>query len=232
MPSILPGGRLGIASRRRPTRSPGDVGPRPPLGWCRPATATGAHHAQPPAADRSSSSPSGTMSRPPARRSAAPRAARARPHPARRRKASPNGPRPSRHCASSTRGSSTRARSQCSTRSKATATRSGTDRRSREVVLELTDAGLDYYFLRPLELADAGFLVRQSASLGMIGAKNMLSPILRDVVGRMDGYQLKIIAGFVRQLMGDLRCPSRREVRRGCGRPSGRRRPARACRSA
>ncbi|MBZ0090104.1 MAG: hypothetical protein K8H90_06980, partial [Thermoanaerobaculia bacterium] len=70
-----------------------------------------------------------------------------------------------------------------------------------ELVLELTDAGLDYYFLRPLTLADSGFLVRQSASLGMSGAKNILAPILRNVVGRMDGYQLKIIAGFVRQLM-------------------------------
>jgi hypothetical protein len=70
-----------------------------------------------------------------------------------------------------------------------------------EVVLELTDAGLDYFFLRPLELADAGFVVRQSANLGMLGAKNMLSPVLRGIVGRMDAFQLRIVAGFVRQLM-------------------------------
>lgn len=70
-----------------------------------------------------------------------------------------------------------------------------------DLVLELTDAGLGYYFLRPLELADVGFLVRQSASLGMIGAKNILAPILRNVVGRLDGYQVKIVAGFVRRLI-------------------------------
>ena len=51
-------------------------------------------------------------------------------------------------------------------------------------MVELTDAGLDYYFLWPLELAD-GFVVRQSANLGMMGAKNFMSPVLRSVIGRM-----------------------------------------------
>lgn len=70
-----------------------------------------------------------------------------------------------------------------------------------DLVLELTDAGLGYFFLRPLELADSGFVVRQSASLGMTGAKNLLSPILRSVIGRMEAYQLKIVAGYIRELM-------------------------------
>lgn len=70
-----------------------------------------------------------------------------------------------------------------------------------ELVVELTDAGLDYYFLRPLELADAGFVVRQSANLGMMGAKNFMSPVLRSVIGRMEAFQLKIVAGFIRGLM-------------------------------
>jgi hypothetical protein len=70
-----------------------------------------------------------------------------------------------------------------------------------ELVVELTDAGLDYYFLRPLELADSGFVVRQSANLGMMGAKNFMSPVLRSVIGRMEAFQLKIVAGFIRGLM-------------------------------
>ena len=69
-----------------------------------------------------------------------------------------------------------------------------------DLVVELTDAGLDYYFLRPLELADAGFVVRQSANLGMMGAKNFMSPVLRSVIGRMEAFQLRIVAGFIRGL--------------------------------
>ena len=80
-------------------------------------------------------------------------------------------------------------------------------------MVELTDAGLDYYFLRPLELADAGFVVRQSASLGMMGAKNFMSPVLRSVIGRMEVLRglLRIVAGFIRGLMD---CPKDGKPRR------------------
>jgi hypothetical protein len=38
------------------------------------------------------------------------------------------------------------------------------------VVSKLTQAGLDYYFLRPLEEAKFGFVARQTAKLGVAGA--------------------------------------------------------------
>ena len=36
-----------------------------------------------------------------------------------------------------------------------------------ELVVELTDTGMDYYFLKPLQLVQVGFVVQQSANLGM-----------------------------------------------------------------
>jgi hypothetical protein len=70
-----------------------------------------------------------------------------------------------------------------------------------DLVVALTDAGLAYYFLRPLELAGVGFVVRQSASFALAGAKNLVAPILRNVIGRMDEGQLRTVAGFIRGLM-------------------------------
>jgi len=70
-----------------------------------------------------------------------------------------------------------------------------------ELVLALTDAGLAAYFLKPLEEAKAGFVVRQSASLGMAGARNILAPILRGVLSRLEPEQLRTIAACVRGMM-------------------------------
>src|SRR5271157_5078978 len=36
-----------------------------------------------------------------------------------------------------------------------------------EIIVELTDSGMDYFFLRPLKLAKVGFFTQQTASLGM-----------------------------------------------------------------
>ena len=36
-----------------------------------------------------------------------------------------------------------------------------------DLVVELSDTGIDYYFLKPLQLAEVGFVVRQSANLSI-----------------------------------------------------------------
>src|SRR5664279_5232061 len=36
-----------------------------------------------------------------------------------------------------------------------------------DVIVELIDSGVEYYFLRPLKLAKVGFLTEQSANLGL-----------------------------------------------------------------
>lgn len=70
-----------------------------------------------------------------------------------------------------------------------------------DVVVALTESGMEYYFLRPLKLAKVGFVVEQSARLGMIGALRVQASIVRNIIGRMDGPQLLVICGHIRNLM-------------------------------
>jgi len=70
-----------------------------------------------------------------------------------------------------------------------------------DVVVALTESGMEYYFLRPLKLAKAGFVVEQSARLGMKGALRVQASIVRNIIGRMDGPQLLVICGHIRSLM-------------------------------
>jgi hypothetical protein len=70
-----------------------------------------------------------------------------------------------------------------------------------ELVVELTDTGMDYYFLKPLQLAQVGFVVQQSANLGVAGATRIIASVIRNIIGRMDKDQLLAICGYMRQLM-------------------------------
>ena len=70
-----------------------------------------------------------------------------------------------------------------------------------EVVVELTNAGLDDYFMRPLKLAKAGFVVQQSANIGMGGAQKVMAAVIRQVIGRMEHAQLISVCGAIRQFM-------------------------------
>ncbi len=70
-----------------------------------------------------------------------------------------------------------------------------------DIIVELTDAGMEYYFLRPLELANVGFFTEQSAKLGMAGTTRILASVVRNMIGRMDNPQLLIMCGYIRQLM-------------------------------
>lgn len=70
-----------------------------------------------------------------------------------------------------------------------------------DLVVELTNAGLDAYFMQPLRLAKPGFVVEQSASLGMVGVQQVMGTVIRRVIGRMDGAQLFSVCGSIRQFM-------------------------------
>ena len=70
-----------------------------------------------------------------------------------------------------------------------------------DIVVELTNSGMDYYFMKPLKLAKAGFILQQSANLGFAGAEQVVGTVLRNIIGRMDRSQLHSICGFIRQLM-------------------------------
>ena len=69
-----------------------------------------------------------------------------------------------------------------------------------DLVAELTGAGMDYYFLRPLRLAQVGFVAEQSARLGMSGAVKLISSVSRKFIVRMDREQLLVVAMHLRAL--------------------------------
>jgi len=69
------------------------------------------------------------------------------------------------------------------------------------LVMELTASGMDGYFMKPLKLAKPGFLVEQSASLGLAGVQQVIGSVVRQIIGRMDGPQLVSVSGSIRQLM-------------------------------
>jgi hypothetical protein len=68
-------------------------------------------------------------------------------------------------------------------------------------VVELTEAGFDYYLLKPLEQVDANFVVRQTASFGMGGALRIMSPVIQTILKGMDGNQILAVCEFIRSLM-------------------------------
>ena len=68
-------------------------------------------------------------------------------------------------------------------------------------MVELTNAGMDDYFLKPLRLTKVGFVVQQTANLGVAGATRIMAPMIRNIIGRLDKDQLLSISGYIRQLM-------------------------------
>ncbi len=70
-----------------------------------------------------------------------------------------------------------------------------------EIVVELTNSGMDYYFLKPLKQAKPGFIVVQSANLGMTGVQQVMASVVRQVIGRMDGPALLSVCGSIRELI-------------------------------
>jgi hypothetical protein len=69
------------------------------------------------------------------------------------------------------------------------------------VVVDMTTAGFDYYFLRPLKEAKVGFVSQQTAKFGTAGALRMMSPVIRTILGSADGHQMRVIARHIAHLM-------------------------------
>lgn len=70
-----------------------------------------------------------------------------------------------------------------------------------ELVVELTNSGLDAFFIKPLKHAKAGFIVEQSANLGMKGVQQVMASVIRQIIGRMGSPQLLSVSGSIRQFM-------------------------------
>ena len=69
-----------------------------------------------------------------------------------------------------------------------------------DLVSELTESGMDYYYMRALKLSNAGFVAQRSASVGISGAVRMISTVSRQFIMRMDGKQLRAVASHIRSL--------------------------------
>lgn len=69
------------------------------------------------------------------------------------------------------------------------------------LVMELTQSGMDYFFVKPLKLAKPGFLIEQSANLGLAGVQQVMGSVVRKIIGRMNSPQLLSVCGSIRQLM-------------------------------
>lgn len=69
-----------------------------------------------------------------------------------------------------------------------------------ELVSELIEAGMDYYFLKALKQARVGFVAEQSARLGMSGAVKLINSVSRNFIVRMDQAQLLVVASHIRSL--------------------------------
>jgi hypothetical protein len=70
-----------------------------------------------------------------------------------------------------------------------------------ELVLELTDSGMDQYFLQSLKATKANFVVQQSAALGLAGVQKVMGTVIRNIIGRMDDRQLLSVCGSIRRFM-------------------------------
>ena len=69
------------------------------------------------------------------------------------------------------------------------------------VILELTDTGLDYYFLEPLRRVRIGTVGMSTARLGIAAAGRSIPPIVRRVLTSMDEEQILEIADFLDELL-------------------------------
>lgn len=69
-----------------------------------------------------------------------------------------------------------------------------------QVVSELVDAGMDYYFMRALRQADVGFVAEQAARVGLSGALTLVNSMSRKYIVRMGSAQLLVVARHIREL--------------------------------
>jgi hypothetical protein len=70
-----------------------------------------------------------------------------------------------------------------------------------EVVLELTEVGLDYYYLEPLRRARVGAMGSTAARMGIATVGRGIPAIVRRVIVSLDEEQVLEIADFIADLL-------------------------------
>jgi hypothetical protein len=70
-----------------------------------------------------------------------------------------------------------------------------------DIVVELTSSGMDYYFMQPLQRTKPGFIVQQTASLGLATVQRVMGSVIGKIIRHMDQAQLLSVCDSIRQLM-------------------------------
>lgn len=68
-------------------------------------------------------------------------------------------------------------------------------------IVVLTESGFQFFFLDPITKLKMGFIVEQSAGLGVSSVVRILSPIVNNIVARMDKKQLRQASRIMRDMM-------------------------------
>ncbi|MBF0119359.1 MAG: hypothetical protein HQK79_11030 [Desulfobacterales bacterium] len=70
-----------------------------------------------------------------------------------------------------------------------------------ETILKITDHGLDYLYLHPLDLAQVGLIGKNTVKFGVNTAKKGISIAVKAIIGTLRGEKLKAIAGFIETII-------------------------------
>lgn len=70
-----------------------------------------------------------------------------------------------------------------------------------DLVIDLTDTGLTYFFLHPLELAGVGAIRRKGVGVALATAGRVLPSVVRSTIGSMNESQLLRIADFLEHIV-------------------------------
>ena len=70
-----------------------------------------------------------------------------------------------------------------------------------KIVTEMTDRGLGYYFLRPLEVAGMGRISQATAKVGIASAGRGIPLIVRKILSSASDEELLALAEFVESLL-------------------------------
>lgn len=80
-----------------------------------------------------------------------------------------------------------------------------------DVVLAMTDRGLYYYFLHPLEIAGVGMVTRKAVDLAIGTAGRTLPVVVRKTINALDDSQLLGLADFIDHIVMRDDRPQRRD---------------------
>ncbi len=70
-----------------------------------------------------------------------------------------------------------------------------------EVIVALMDSGADTLFTKPLKRAKVGFLVEQTANLGLAGTMQVMAGVVRKITGQLEGPQMRSVCDTIRGFM-------------------------------